>query len=101
MNTAVRIGSGARGPGPRVEAPVLWRVLSVLSVLLDDVEAGAAVEDVEAWPADQDVVAVAAEQGVVAVAADEEVVACAAVHRQHHRVGRELCRVEDVIAIAP
>jgi hypothetical protein len=78
----------ARDRGPRLEAPVVQRALSGASVLLDDVEARAAVEDVQAWPADQDVVAVATEQRVVPVAADEQVVACAAIQREHGRVGR-------------
>ena len=67
-------------PGPPNGGPGFERVCVVLrSVLLDDVEARAAVEDVLAGTADEGVVAVAAEQGVVAVAPDEEVVAGAAV----------------------
>ena len=68
-------GTGAPEWRPRFRA----RVVVLRSVLLDDVEARAAVEDVLAGTADEGVVAVAAEQGVVAVSPDEEVVAGAAV----------------------
>jgi mannose-6-phosphate isomerase-like protein (cupin superfamily) len=64
-----------------MEAPLGSNVASVWSVLLEDVEARAAVEDVHAGTADQYVVAVTAKQRAVPVAPDEEIVPCSAVQR--------------------